>query len=406
MQIPLTFPRDVGIFSADKNVASEPRGAAPAAQGGEVRVALLVSEENAVVGPRVTAFVMAGGEGTRLRPFTRDCPKPALPFARRYRIIDFVLSNLYNSMIRSVYVLLQYRPESLLKHLAENWGFARSAPGELLEAVLPRGDGPRGGFKGTADAVRQNLHLVEAGRPDAVAVFAADHVYRMDVRQMLAFHEARAADATVAAVPVPVGEASAFGVICADTAGRILGFQEKPDAPAPMPGKPGYAFASMGNYLFRPEVLREVLEAAAARGEYDFGQHVLPRMIGTHRVYAYDFSRNLIPGVKPHEERAYWRDVGTVEAYRSAHRDLRGPQPRFSLDNAEWPIYPGERPGTAAARRRGVISRAVRGAGVGAQGAALRPRRGRSGAPVYMAAQPVGRDAPSVAEQAREVSGN
>lgn len=291
---------------------------------------------------QVVAFVMAGGEGVRLRPFTEDMPKPALPFIGGHRIIDFALSNLYNSSIRSVFVLLQYRPRSLLRHLAQNWAPAGIKAGEFIEPVLPSRSGSRRGFRGTADAVYQNLDLLDGCRPDVVAVFAADHVYRMDVRQMIGFHEARDADVTVAAVPVLPEQASGFGVIQTDTFGRILKFQEKPHEPEPMPGDPRRCLASMGNYLFRPEVLRGALAEAAARGEHDFGRHVLPRLVTTYRVYAYDFSTNLVPGTLEHEEPGHWRDVGTVEAYVETLWDLLGPRPRFRLNNRYWPLSCGK----------------------------------------------------------------
>jgi glucose-1-phosphate adenylyltransferase len=314
---------------------------------------------------------MAGGEGVRLRPFTQEQPKPALSFAGGYRIIDFVLSNLYNSMVRSTFVLLQYKPQALIAHLAENWAFANSRPGEFVEPALPTRLGPHGEFKGTADAVRQSLDLLEGCRPDLIAVFAADHVYRMDVRQMVAFHEAAGADVTVAAVPVSIERASGFGVICADAGDRITGFQEKPDSPMPMPGDPRRAYASMGNYLFRPEVLRAALRDVARRDEHDFGRHVLPRLIGNHRVYAYDFPRNAVPGVKAYEEPGYWRDVGTVEAYVAAHWDLLGPQPRFCLDNPAWPIYSGNAPRCVKALTGSGVFESILGPGASFHGASV-----------------------------------
>lgn len=292
--------------------------------------------------PRVITFVMAGGEGTRLRPFTHAQPKPALPFGGSHRIIDFVLSNLYNSRFRSIFVLLQHEPAALLDHLERNWAFvnAGSCRGDFLEPVLARETGSGGGFKGTADGVYQCLELLDGYRPDAVAVFAADHVYRMDVRPMLDWHIAHDADATVAAAPVAIEHASGFGIIAVDAESRICEFQEKPRDPAPIPGDRGRAYCSMGNYLFRPETLRRALSDAALRGEHDFGRHVLPRLVATHRVCAYDFSQSKVPGELPHEESAYWRDVGTVEAYVAAHWDLLGPRPRFRLDNPHWPLLP------------------------------------------------------------------
>lgn len=289
----------------------------------------------------VLAFVMAGGEGSRLRPFTEHLPKPALPFGGKYRIIDFVLSNMHNSGLDRVYVLTQYRPRILLEHIARTWAVMPRQPGGFVAPVLPRDTLQRSSFRGTADAVHHCLGLIRQHAPDLVAVFAADHVYRMDIRQMIAFHLERDADASVAAVPVPVQRASGFGVIRTDREQRIRGFQEKPRRPAQMPDKPLFAYASMGNYLFRPAVLEQALAAAAERGDHDFGQHVLPRLIGERRVYAYDFSRNRVPGILPHEEHGNWRDVGNVGSYIDAHRDLLGPAPRFQLDNPAWPILCG-----------------------------------------------------------------
>lgn len=322
--------------------------------------------------PRIVAFVMAGGEGLRLRPFTQELPKPALPFAGGYRIIDFVLSNLHNSMIRSIFVLLKYKPRPLMMYLAEGWAFANKGGGEFIAPALPQDIDGGGGFKGTADAVYRSLDLLEGYCPDVVAVFSADHVYRMDVRQMAAFHEASGADATVAAVPVPVDLASCFGIVVSDSESRITGFREKPAVPEPMPGDPGRAFASMGNYLFRPAVLREALLAAARRGEHDFGQHILPRLINTHRVFAYDFAKNVVPGVRDYEERNYWRDIGTVEAYAAAHWDMLGPQPRFCLDSTEWPIYSENRPRFVRAISGDGVSESILGPGSRAHGASLR----------------------------------
>lgn len=319
----------------------------------------------------VIAFVMAGGEGVRLRPFTADCPKPALPFGGGYRVVDFALSNLYNSGVSRAHVLLQYQPHVLLQHLAENWGAVRSADGVFVRALAPE-TGAAPGFRGTADAVARSLHVLDAVQPDLVAVFAADHIYRMDVRQMAAFHREHDADASVAAVPVPVACASAFGVIRADKDGRIRGFDEKPRRPEPMPGDARRAYASMGNYLFRPAVLRAALAEAQAHGEHDFGRHVLPRLVASHRVFAYDFAQNHVPGVRTSEEPAYWRDVGTVDAYVEAHWDLLGPEPRFRLDNPQWPILCGDGPRVLGSLNGGSVVHSIVGPGVSFLGSALR----------------------------------
>lgn len=279
----------------------------------------------------IVAFVMAGGEGTRLRPLTADMPKPALPFAGRCRIIDFALSNLVNSSIERIFVLLQYKPGALLDHLVQHWG--RPPAGQRIVPVLPSSE-----FRGTADAVGQNLALLDEFDPELVAVFAADHVYRMDVRQMVRFHRGRDADVTVAALPVPLAQASQFGVIEAGPSRRITGFAEKPSAPRCCAHDPHAAYVSMGNYLFRTDVLRRALRDAARRGEYDFGHDVLPRLVGEANVYAYDFRENRVPGLKPTEAPAYWRDVGTVQAYIAAQRDVSGSRPLLEIDNPAWPI--------------------------------------------------------------------
>jgi glucose-1-phosphate adenylyltransferase len=281
--------------------------------------------------PRIVAFVLAGGEGARLRPFTNALPKPALGCAGHCRVIDFALSNLYNSSIRSIFVLLQYKPQILVEHLAAHWSL--QGPGEFVEPVLPRAP-----WRGTADAVRQNLHLLDGMRADLVAVFAADHVYRMDVRQMAAFHAQCDADVTVAALRVPRHQAREFGVIRTWGNGRIAAFDEKPAEPACCPDDSSAAYVSMGNYLFRPEVLRRALSQAEQRDGHDFGRDVIPRLIDEASVWAYDFRHNTIAGLGPGEDPVYWRDVGTVDAYLDAQQDVRGRFPLLNPRNPAWPI--------------------------------------------------------------------
>jgi glucose-1-phosphate adenylyltransferase len=288
---------------------------------------------------KTLAIVLAGGEGSRLRPLTLSHAKPALPFGGNFRLVDFVLSNLVNSGIDSIYLMAQYKPDSLIRHVNSSWDIASGGQEGFVRVVLPQ-PGQGGAFRGTADAVHQNLALIEEHAPDIVAVFAADHVYRMDVRQMVQFHCESEADVTVAATQVPIELASSFGVITAGYKGEVLDFQEKPEAPIGIPSCPERAFASMGNYLFDTDVLVEALELAACRDETDFGRHLLPRLIHSHQVHAYDFSENSVPGTKPHEERAYWRDVGTLEAYLNAHQDVAGSMPRFNLHNPHWPLLP------------------------------------------------------------------
>jgi glucose-1-phosphate adenylyltransferase len=286
----------------------------------------------------IVAFVLAGGEGTRLYPLTAEHAKPALPFANGYRICDFVLSNLVNSGIATIYVLAQYKPESLMKHIEAAWSpWFRQSEG-LIKVLLPRSNTLGGRFKGTADAVLQYLDVVQAHAPDVVAVFAADHIYRMDVRQMADFHRARHGAITVSALAVPVETARSFGVLKADADGRVREFHEKPKHPPAIAGDPRHAYASMGNYLFDPQALERVLGEARAAGETDFGRDVLPRVCSAERVYAYDFGQNQVPGVQEFEERAYWRDVGTLSALAAAQQDAMGARPRFNLWNSRWPI--------------------------------------------------------------------
>lgn len=289
---------------------------------------------------RILAFVMAGGGGTRLMPLTAERSKPSVPFGGRYRIVDFALSNLINSGIHAIYLLVQYKSQSLIEHVRKAWVLSPMLANHFVTVVPPQQLGEqREWFQGTADAVRQNLALLRMHNPDLVLVFGADHIYRMDVRQMVEFHRERNAQVTVSALPVPIGQARAFGIIDTESSGRIRDFREKPEQPPPMPERSTHAFASMGNYLFEADVLMEALEQAAAKGENDFGKHVLPRLMKSHRLYAYDFSTNVVPGTKPYEEPAYWRDVGTIEAYFNAHQDVLGLEPRFDAFNPQWPIF-------------------------------------------------------------------
>jgi glucose-1-phosphate adenylyltransferase len=321
---------------------------------------------------RVLAFVLAGGEGTRLAPLTSERSKPAVPFGARYRIVDFVLSNLINSGIYSIYLLVQYKSQSLIEHVRNAWVLSPILRDHFVTVVPPQmREGPDW-FQGTADAVFQNLSLVTDAAPGHVAIFGADHIYRMDVAQMLAFHRAQDADVTVAALPVPVGEASAFGIIGTAADGRIASFVEKPKEPPTMPNDPARAYASMGNYLFRTRVLVDALRKARARGERDFGRDVLPQLVHTHRLFAYDFARNEIPGVQDSEERGYWRDVGTLDAYFAANMDMLGEAPRFNLFNPRWPIKSSSHPAPAANFVRASFECSQVGTGTIVRGARIR----------------------------------
>jgi glucose-1-phosphate adenylyltransferase len=288
---------------------------------------------------RILALVLAGGEGTRLHPLTASEAKPAVPFTLGYRIIDFVLGNLVNSRIGSIYVLAQYKPQTLIEHVEAIWEPQVRPLGYALNVVVPDERTPGACFLGTADAVRRCLSIVERHDPEIVAVFAADHVYRMDVRQMVGYHISRRADVTVAAIPVPIEQASAFGVMATEASGRVCEFAEKPEIALPIPGKPELAYASMGNYLFKPEVLIELLADSVEPARVDFGHDVMPALVaGSYGLFAYDFTRTQLPGIQPYEERMYWRDVGTLEALEQARSDVEGTRPKFDLRNRAWPI--------------------------------------------------------------------
>jgi glucose-1-phosphate adenylyltransferase len=322
--------------------------------------------------PKVIAMIMAGGEGSRLHPLTAVRSKPAVPFGARYRIVDFVLSNFFNSELLSIYLLVQYRSQSLIEHVRRAWVQPPMRANQFVSIVPPQmAHGPEW-FQGTADAVYQNLNLIYEFRPDIVAVFGADHVYRMDVRQMVRFHREHKAEVSVAALPVPIEQAKSFGVIVADREGRVREFQEKPDEPTPMPGDPTRIYASMGNYLFNTDVLMKELEEAHRRKESDFGTHVLPRLKDTRRVYAYDFASNSIPGTKPYEEAAYWRDVGTIDSYYAAHMDVLGLEPQFDVFNKDWPIYSSNYQGPVAKIIDGRVVNSILAAGTVVNGASIR----------------------------------
>jgi glucose-1-phosphate adenylyltransferase len=284
-------------------------------------------------------MVLAGGRGKRLFPLTFERTKPAVMFGGRNRIIDFVLSNLINSKIFSIYLLVQYKSQSLIDYVRENWVVSSLIHDHFVTVVPPQMRFGPDWFQGTADAVLQNINLIRRHRPDIVAVFGADHIYRMDISQMIEFHIERNAHVTVAARPIPLNEGSAFGIINADVDGRILGFEEKPLNPSPMPTDPERAYCSMGNYIFNTETLIEALADAQRKKEHDFGGYVIPWLVEKgKRLYAYDFETNIIPGIKSYEERGYWRDVGTIKAYWDAHQDILGEKPLFEMKNEHWPI--------------------------------------------------------------------
>jgi glucose-1-phosphate adenylyltransferase len=293
---------------------------------------------------RILGMILAGGQGTRLAPLTAKRSKPAVPFGSKFRIIDFALSNFLNSGVYSIYVLTQFKAQSLTEHIQRGWRFGSGLLADYFITLVPAQMylyeelGPVW-YRGTADAIYQNLHLVDNYRADNVAIFSGDHIYKMNVAHMLEQHEAARADITIAAYPTPLADAHRFGVMQIDERGRITDFQEKVKNPPAMPHKPTHALASMGNYIFKRKVLEELLEidAKTEGSQHDFGKDVLPRALrdGYH-IQSYDFHSNPIPG----QERAntYWRDVGTLEAYHEASMDLVSANPEFDVFNPEWPL--------------------------------------------------------------------
>lgn len=289
---------------------------------------------------RVLAFVLAGGKGTRLHPLTKERAKPAVPFGGRYRIVDFVLSNLINSGIFSIYVLTQFKSQSLLQHLREGWEVTGLLKNNFIIPVPAQMRTPEEDwYRGTADAIHQNINLIEQADPHVVVIFGADHIYRMNIRQMIEFHVERRAGATIAAIPVARELATEFGVIETHPDGSICGFHEKrADAPT-IPDDPHRVYASMGNYIFSTDLLLKELYADAKNpnSSHDFGKDILPAMIGRSELYAYDFQTNRIPG-DPVGFPSYWRDVGTLDAYYEASMNLRSVSPELNLYNRQWPL--------------------------------------------------------------------
>lgn len=289
---------------------------------------------------KVLAIVLAGGEGTRLAPLTKERAKPAVPFGGKYRIVDFVLSNLVNSGIHSIYVVIQFRSQSLLQHLSDGWQFGGILKNHFIVPVPAQmRSAGKNWYQGTADAIHQNINLIEQSGPDLVAVFGADHIYRMNIRAMIEFHEHKRAHATVAAIPTDRKYAKEFGVLEVTNTGRIIGFHEKrADAPT-MPGDSNMVYASMGNYIFSTDMLLRCVEEDQRddASSHDFGKDILPRMVGQAELFAYDFMTNQIPG-ETNAKMPYWRDVGTLDAYYEANMDIRAIDPALNLFNREWPV--------------------------------------------------------------------
>jgi glucose-1-phosphate adenylyltransferase len=290
-------------------------------------------------GPRVLGIVLAGGEGKRLSPLTQDRAKPAVPFGGNYRLIDFVLSNLVNGDIRQIAVLTQYKSHSLDRHITTTWRMSQLLGGYVTPVPAQQRLGPRW-YTGSADAIFQSLNLIYDERPDIVVVFGADHVYRMDPRQMIDQHLQTGAGVTIAGLRVPRREATEFGVIDAAADGKVLGFLEKPADPPGLPDSPEESFASMGNYVFTTDALLEALRTDAADEDsvHDMGGSIMPMLAGAGEAWVYDFSTNVVPGATERDH-GYWRDVGTIDSYYDSHMDLVSVTPVFNLYNDRWPIY-------------------------------------------------------------------
>jgi len=283
-------------------------------------------------------MVLAGGAGTRLDPLTRERAKPAVPFGGRYRIIDFCLSNFANSGVFKIKVLTQYKSDSLNNHISRTWRMTAFL-GHYCETVPAQMRTGGDWYKGSVDAIYQNLNLITDEAPELVCVFGADNVYQMDVAQMIEFHRERRSDCTVAVLPVPIEQGHEFGILDVAADGEVRNFVEKPKNPPPMPGDPTRCLASMGNYIFNTETLvREVTaDAKNESSAHDFGKSILASINTRAKVYAYDFLQNVVPGLGQ-RERGYWRDVGTLDSYFQANMDLIAVEPIFNLYNSQWPI--------------------------------------------------------------------
>ena len=281
----------------------------------------------------VLTMLLAGGAGERLHPLTRHRAKPAVPFGGMYRIVDFTLSNCINSQCRRIQVLVQYKSHSLARHIRAAWNIVHHELGEFIDIVPPQMRVNDNWYLGTADAIYQNLYSIDLENPRDVLVLSGDHIYKMDYAKMVHVHREKEAALTIAAIQVPISEASRFGVMEVDENLRIVGFEEKPENPKPMPNNPDFAFASMGVYVFRmPDLRAAVVEDADSDSAHDFGKNIIPRLVEQGNVFAYPFVD------ENKKESYYWRDVGTLDSYWEANMDLVSIDPQFNLYDAEWPL--------------------------------------------------------------------
>jgi glucose-1-phosphate adenylyltransferase len=285
------------------------------------------------------SIVLAGGEGKRLMPLTQDRAKPAVPFGGSYRLVDFVLSNLVNANMTKIAVLTQYKSHSLDRHITTTWRLSPLLGNYVTPVPAQQRLGPRW-YTGSADAILQNFNLIHDENPEHVLVFGADHVYRMDPAQMVNFHKEHDAGVTIAAIRVPRMSATEFGVIELEADGiRIKAFHEKPSNPPAIPGEPDFALVSMGNYIFKRNLMEEALQLDSRdeNSKHDIGANIIPALTKSGVAFAYDFARNKVPGETP-RDKGYWRDVGSIDAYYDAHMDLVSIHPIFNLYNREWPV--------------------------------------------------------------------
>ncbi len=288
------------------------------------------------------AFVLAGGIGVRLHPLTKDRAKPAVPFGGKYRVIDFTLSNCVNSGIRRIFVLPQYKSHSLIEHTRDAWSILNPELGEFVSHLSPQMRVGEDWYRGTADAVYQNLYHLEQLDVDYVVVLSGDHIYKMDYNHFIKHHHMKRADLTIATIEADIGEASRFGIIQAEADGRVSGFQEKPTIPRTIPGKPDKVFASMGVYIFNADVLINILKEDAKNDtSHDFGKDIIPALYPNSRVFVYSYG-----SVGHGKDASYWRDIGTIDAYWQANMDLASVSPVFNLYDRNWPIrtYEGQYP--------------------------------------------------------------
>lgn len=287
------------------------------------------------------AFILAGGAGERLYPLTKDRAKPAVPFGGKYRIIDFTLSNCINSGIRKIFVLAQYKSHSLLSHIRDAWSILNPELGEFITHLSPQMRISEEWYKGTADAVYQNLYHLDQIDAENILILSGDHIYKMDYGHFIRYHMRKGADLTISGIEFDIAEARRFGVMKVDEDERLLDFKEKPEKPFPIPGKENKSYVSMGIYVFRKEVLKEVLiEDARKKSSHDFGKDIIPSMLGRYKIYVYRF------GQGNRKDSSYWRDIGTIDSYYQANMDLASVSPIFNLYDKNWPIrtYEGQYP--------------------------------------------------------------